>query len=205
MADHARGAAPTANPAPLGLLGFGMTTVLLNLHNAGIFELSAMVLAMGLFYGGVAQVIAGLLEWRAGNTFGTVAFTSYGCFWLTLVALILLPKTGLAEATSTGGMTAFLLMWGLLTAILFVGTLRINRALQVVFASLTVLFGLLALADASGSHALKVLAGWEGLFCGFAAIYVAAAHVLNEVYGRIVLPLGTLRAAVVPMLARKAA
>src|ERR1700679_3756210 len=82
----------TANPAPLGLLGFGMTTVVLNLHNAGFFELNAMILAMGICYGGVAQVIAGVMEWKKGNTFATTAFISYGFFWLSLVTLIVLPK-----------------------------------------------------------------------------------------------------------------
>ena len=84
----------SANPAPLGLMGFGMTTVLLNLHNAGFFPLGSMILAMGIFYGGVAQVIAGIMEWKKGNTFGTTAFTSYGLFWLSLVGLILMPKFG---------------------------------------------------------------------------------------------------------------
>ena len=79
----------TSNPAPLGLMGFGMTTVLLNFHNAGFFELGAMILGMGIFYGGLAQVIAGIMEWKKGNTFGTTAFTSYGFFWLSLVALVL--------------------------------------------------------------------------------------------------------------------
>ena len=84
----------TANPAPLGLLGFGMTTILLNLHNAGIFNLGSMILAMGLFYGGIAQIFAGWMEWKKGNTFGTTAFMSYGLFWETLVFLILMPKWG---------------------------------------------------------------------------------------------------------------
>ena len=82
----------TANPAPLGLLAFGMTTVLLNMHNAGFYGLNSMILGMGLFYGGSAQVIAGCMEWKKGNTFATTAFTSYGMFWLSLVALVLLPS-----------------------------------------------------------------------------------------------------------------
>ena len=90
----------TANPAPLGLLGFGMTTVLLNIHNAGYYELNTMILAMGIFYGGMAQIIAGIMEWKKNNTFGTTAFTSYGLFWLTLVGLILMPSLGLGTATS---------------------------------------------------------------------------------------------------------
>ena len=89
----------TANPAPLGLLGFGMTTVLLNLHNAGFFELNSMILAMGICYGGLAQVIAGSMEWKKGNTFAATAFISYGLFWLSLVTLIILPKSGLGAAS----------------------------------------------------------------------------------------------------------
>src|SRR5882724_11019249 len=103
----------TANPVPSGLLGFGMTTVLLNLHNAGFFEINSMILAMGIFYGGVAQIIAGVMEWRKGNTFATTAFTSYGLFWLTLVALLVLPKIGWAAASNETSMAAYLAMWGL--------------------------------------------------------------------------------------------
>src|SRR5438045_5163884 len=84
----------SANPAPLGLFAFGMTTVLLNLHNAGFFEMNSMILCMGIFYGGTAQVIAGIIEAKKNNTFGLTAFTSYGFFWLTLVALIVFPKLG---------------------------------------------------------------------------------------------------------------
>ena len=189
MADHAAQDF-TANPAPLGLLGFGMTTVLLNLHNAGLFELNSMILAMGIFYGGIAQVIAGVLEWKKGNTFGTVAFTSYGFFWISLVALICLPKTGLMEATSTGGLVAYLTLWGIFTAILFVGTFKLNRATQVVFGTLTLLFALLAIGDATGNESIKHLAGWEGILCGASAMYAAAAQILNEIYAREVLPLG---------------
>src|SRR5205814_8806600 len=115
----------TANPAPLGLLGFGMTTVLLNFHNAGFYEINSMILAMGIFYGGVAQIIAGVMEWRKGNTFATTAFTSYGSFWLTLVALILLPKLGWATKSDDTAMAAYLAMWGLFTLVMFIGTLRI--------------------------------------------------------------------------------
>ena len=89
-----------ANPAPLGLMGFGMTTILLNLHNAGFFAFDVIILAMGIFYGGIAQIFAGLLEYKKGNTFGLTAFTSYGSFWLTLVAILIMPKMGLADATN---------------------------------------------------------------------------------------------------------
>lgn len=184
----------TGNPAPLGLLGFGMTTVLLNLHNAGFYELNSMILAMGICYGGVAQVIAGIMEWKKGNTFATTAFTSYGSFWLSLVALIILPKLGWGTASNDTAMAAYLAMWGLFTAVMFIGTLRLNRALQVVFFTLTILFFLLAYGDYTGaSPGFKHFTGWEGIFCGFSAIYTGLAQVLNELYGKVVLPLGPVR------------
>ena len=180
----------TANPAPLGLMGFGMTTVLLNIHNAGFFPLSAMVLSMGVFYGGLIQILAGLLEFERGNTFATTAFASYGAFWLTLVGLILAPKFGLADATPAGFMGCYLFLWGLFTLCMFFGTLRRNRGLQTVFLSLTVLFILLAAAEWTGSSLLGRIAGSEGILCGFSAIYLAMAEVLNEMYERSVLPIG---------------
>jgi succinate-acetate transporter protein len=183
----------TANPAPLGLFGFGMTTVLLNLHNAGIYELGSMILAMGIFYGGIAQMIAGIMEWKKKNTFGTVAFISYGSFWLTLVALIVMPKLGLIDKTSAKGMVCYLIMWGIFTLLLFIGTLKLNKALQVVFGSLTILFFLLAIGDATENSAVKTFTGYEGIFCGLSAIYAGIAQVLNEVYGKTVLPLGLVK------------
>ncbi len=184
----------TANPAPLGLLGFGMTTVLLNFHNAGFYPLDTMILAMGIFYGGVAQIFAGWMEWRKGNTFATTAFCSYGLFWFSLVALILMPKAdiGIAGPAKDTAMAAYLTMWGLFTAVMFLGTFRLSRALQVVFGSLTVLFFLLAAGDATGNHTISMIAGYEGIFCGFSAIYTGLAQVLNEVNGRQVMPLGVI-------------
>jgi succinate-acetate transporter protein len=179
----------TANPGPLGLMGFGMTTALLNFHNAGFFGLDAPILTMGIFYGGLAQLLTGMLEWKKGNTFGTVAFTSYGAFWLTLVGVWLLPKMGW-NAPDPASMTCYLALWGFFTLLLFFGTLKTTLALQVVFGTLTVLFFLLAGATATGSEALHHFAGWEGIVCGFSAIYTAIAQILNEMYGRTVLPLG---------------
>ena len=113
-----------ANPAPLGLMGFGMTTVLLNIHNAGFFPIDSMILAKGIFYGGIAQVIAGMMCFKRGDTFGTTAFTSYGMFWLTLVGLLIMPKFGLAEPSPAGFMAWYLLLWGVFSAFMFVGSLR---------------------------------------------------------------------------------
>ena len=185
----------TGNPAPLGLLGFGMTTVLLNLHNAGFFGLGSMILAMGIFYGGIAQVIAGAMEWKKNNTFGTTAFTSYGMFWLTLVGLILLPKTGAIAAPDENAMAAYLVCWGVFTGVMFIGTLRLNRALQFVFLSLTILFFLLAYGEVGGvSPVFKHVTGYEGIVCGLSAMYAGLAQVLNELARRTVLPLGQVQA-----------
>ncbi|HEX9863141.1 MAG TPA: acetate uptake transporter [Candidatus Bathyarchaeia archaeon] len=187
-----------ANPAPLGLLGFGMTTVLLNLHNAGLFPLDTMILAMGLAYGGLAQVIVGIMEFKKGNTFGTVAFTSYGLFWWSLVLLLVLPKasvfTGLVAPTETA-MAAYFFMWGLFTFAMFFGTLKKNRALQFVFMSLAILFFLLTIRDLTGNptlfgtFTLNNLLGIEGVICGLSAVYLAIAEVLNEAHGKTVLPI----------------
>jgi succinate-acetate transporter protein len=184
----------TGNPAPLGLLGFGMTTVLLNLHNAGFYELNSMILAMGICYGGAAQIVAGIMEWRKGNTFATTAFLSYGLFWFSLVTLIVMAKLGWGAPSNDTAMAAYLAMWGLFTAVMFIATLRLNRALQVVFATLAILFFLLAIGDyTNASVGFKHFTGYEGIFCGFSAIYAGLAQVLNEIFGRTILPLGVVR------------
>ena len=179
----------SANPAPLGLFGFGMTTVLLNIHNAGFYELNSMILAMGIFYGGIAQVVAGILESKKNNTFGMTAFISYGFFWLTLVGLIFMSKWGWVTATSKDSLATYLAMWGIFTLLLFIGTLKLNRALQFVFATLTILFFLLAIGNYTDNEAIIKFAGYEGIICGGSAIYTGIANLLNEVYGRKVLPL----------------
>ena len=182
-----------ANPAPLGLLGFGLTTVLLNLHNAGLFGLDTMILAMGLAYGGLAQVIVGIMEYRNGNTFGTVAFSSYGLFWWSLVALLLLPKstlfTGLT-AHSNASMAAYFFMWGLFTLAMFFGTLKANRALQFVFMSLAILFFLLTTRELLGNPQwFNTICGIEGVIVGASAVYLGIAEVLNEAHKKTVLPI----------------
>lgn len=180
----------TGNPACLGLMGFGMTTVLLNIHNAGFFKLNVMILAMGIFMGGLAQIIAGIMEWKKNNTFGTTAFTSYGLFWLSLVVIWLFPeKAGEAGAPTGTAMAAYFFMWGLFTFVMFIGTLRANRASQFVFGSLAILFFLLTAVKA-GYTGLGTITGYEGIICGLSAIYTALAQVLNEVYGRVVWPIG---------------
>ena len=188
-----------ANPAPLGLMGFGMTTVLLNLHNAGFYPLDSMILAMGLAYGGLAQVIAGVMEYKRGNTFGTVAFSSYGLFWWSLVILLIFPNSIMYYPQITGAsneaMAAYFFMWGLFTFVMFFGTLKANRAIQFVFMSLAILFFLLTTKelmvawDLTGITEVSTVLGIEGVICGLSAVYAALAEVLNEAHGRTVLPL----------------
>ena len=182
-----------ANPAPLGLLAFGLTTVLLNLGNAGIYTNGlSMILAMGIAYGGLAQIIAGAMEFRKGNTFGTVAFSSYGFFWWSLVILLLLPKVSSLGflAPETNAMAAYFFMWGLFTFVMFFGTLKANRAIQFVFMSLAILFFLLTAHELTGDATLGTITGYEGVICGLSAVYLGLAEVLNEAHGKAFLPIG---------------
>ena len=182
----------SANPAPLGMMGFGLTTILLNLTNVGAVSSGSTVLAFGILCGGAAQLVAGVMEWRKKNTFGTVAFVGYGLFWLSLGALLSAPRLGLAGTGDRADMAAYLFVWGLFSVVLSVATLKMSRAVMAVFFALTLLLFLLAVADATGSARLQRIAGWEGILCGLGAIYVGAAQIVNEVWGRNVLPLGTL-------------
>jgi succinate-acetate transporter protein len=179
-----------ANPAPLGLLGFGITTVLLNLVNAGVFPLDTVILAMGIAYGGIAQIIVGIMEFKKGNTFGTVAFLSYGLFWWSLVLLLVLPKfTGFA-GPSTSSLAAYFIMWGIFTFGMFFGTLKANRALQFVFLSLAILFFMLATRELMGNPVwFNTITGIEGVICGSSAVYLGIAEVLNETHHKTVLPI----------------
>ena len=177
-------------------MGFAMTTILLNLHNLGLFKLNSIILAMGIFYGGFAQIIAGIMEFRKGNTFGTTAFTSYGLFWLSLVGLITISSAqfplGNAElAPESSAWAAYLFLWGLFTLIMFFGTLRANRALQSVFLTLAVLFFMLTLARFIPT--LLPFAAVEGIICGFTAFYLSLAEVLNEGKEKAVLPVGPVK------------
>ena len=180
----------TANPAPLGLLCFALTTILLSAHNAGFFGLDAMILAMAVFYGGIAQIFAGVFEWRKNNTFATTAFVSYGFFWLSLAGIIVFPKLGLAERPSEVAMGCYLAVWGLMSFVMFIGTFRLNKALQITFFLLIIAFALLSIGDFMGNPLLKKIAGFEGIVLGLSAMYTGLAQILNELYGRVVWPLG---------------
>jgi succinate-acetate transporter protein len=177
-----------ANPAPLGLLGFGMTTVLLNLHNAGFIPLSVVIVAMGFALGGTAQVIAGFMEFKKNNVFGATAFTAYGLFWWSLVFIWDNPfADASADAVSMG---FYLLLWGIFTAFMYIATHKHNRITQIVFFSLALLFFLLSVANFTGSDTIHAIAGIVGILCGCSAIYSSVAQVINNEYGKTVFPVG---------------
>src|SRR5208337_3563761 len=172
----------TANPGALGLLAFGLTTIILNMHNAGIFSMGSVVFAMGIFYGGLAQIIAGIMEWKKNNTFGMTAFISYGFFWISLIGLILMPVFGWSGAVSKVALVSFLALWGLFSLVMFIVTLRLMRALQLVFGLLVILFLLLIVGNLFGSVTVLQIAGTEGVICGLSAMYAGLGQVMNDVY-----------------------
>lgn len=181
----------TAGAGALGLLGYGMPGVLLGLANAGIIQAGSMILAMAIFMGGFAMFTAGLMEWKKGNTYGMAAYSSYGLFWFSFAALLLMPVLGLAKDTGgAGAMAAYLALWGLFTLILFIGSLKMSRALQFVLGTLALVFFLEAAGAATGTGMFTIIAGYIGVISGLAAIYTALAPILNDIYGKTVAPLG---------------
>ena len=181
----------TAGAGALGLLGYGMPGVLLSLVNAGVIQAGSMILGMVIFFGGFAMFTAGLMEWKKGNTYGMVAYASYGLFWFSFATLLLLPALGLAKDTGgAGAMAAYLALWGIFTVILFIGSLKMSKALQFVLGTLALVFFLESIGAATGNGSFTIVAGYVGIISGFAAIYTALAPVLNDIYGRTVAPLG---------------
>ena len=177
-----------ANPEPLGLLGCGMTTILMNMHNAGFFPFSSMMLGMGLLFGGLTQIAAGALEYRRGNTFGMTTFFAYGVFWISLMLAIVLPEWGLARPTVPAYMGVYLGLWGIFTAVMFLGTRGGSPVLQFLFASLASLYFLLAIRDVADSQTAGFLGGLVGVACGCSAFYLAMAEALEEQTGKKILP-----------------
>ena len=184
-----------ANPAPLGLAGFGLTTVVLSAINAGLLTgdgatLTAVVVPLAFAYGGVAQIIAGLLEFKNGNTFGTVAFTSYGLFWWWYAFLIWTAGAGWIKAPAGNAVGLTLLMWGVFTFYMWIPTFRVNFALWSIFLLLWVTFLVLAGADLGMGARWRTVGGWLGLLTGLDALYLSFAEVTNATFDRMVLPVG---------------
>jgi succinate-acetate transporter protein len=185
-----------ANPAVLGLTCFGITTVMLNVHNAGIIKMDPAILGLGLFVGGLAQIIAGIMEFRKGNTFGTTAFIAFGAFWISLVFWVMSGSYKFMQVAKAAGFQVgakglawYLLLWGIFTLFMTISTFKVNRVLQYVFISLFVLFILLAIGFGWGNTAVIKTAGVVGITTGLAAMYLAQAELVNETYDKTVLPI----------------
>ncbi len=194
MSDTA--STPIANPAPLGLAGFGLTTLLLSTINAGLLagdgpSLIAVVVPLAFAYGGLAQIIAGVLEFKNGNTFGTLAFTSYGLFWWWFALLHWTVGAGWLKPPSAAAVGVTLLLWGILTFGLWISTFRSNFAVWTIFLLLTVTFFALAAADLGCGAGCKIIGGWLGLATGANALYVALAEVANATFRKTVFPVGS--------------
>ena len=184
-----------ANPGPLGLAGFGLTTIVLSSINAGLLPHEAVpaVVPLAFAYGGVAQIIAGILEFSTGNTFGMVAFTSYGLFWWWFAFLQWTIGAGWLKAPPGSAVAATLLVWGIFTFLLWIVSFYLNRAVWSIFLLLWLTFFMLALGDFGykmGSLSWGTIGGWFGLITGIDALLVAFIEVLNATAGRIVIPLG---------------
>ena len=169
-----------ANPAPLGLFGFGITTILLSLHNAGITELSMVIIAVAVCLGGIAQTIAGIFEMKFNNTFGATAFISFGFFWISLAMIWLLPTIGNVQAVDPVSMAFYLLIFGCFTSFMFISSLRHIKILQVLFGVVSILFFLLAAADFTGIAILTTIAGYLGIFLGATAVYACIGQIINN-------------------------
>jgi hypothetical protein len=175
------------NPAVVGLAGFGLTTLLLQFHNLGLIGLGPVV-AMGFIFGGLAQMIAGFLEQKMGNNFGFAAFTSYGAFWIGLGIIWMLNDVGVYTSSGTD-VGYYLIAWTLLTVILWVGSLFIHTAMAFTFTTLLIGFILLDLAH-FGFPQLTVLAAFDLIICAFAAWYMMASIIINDVAGATILKMG---------------
>ena len=178
----------TANPAPIGLCAFGMTTIMLSVHNMGITALASPIIAMALFYGGLAQVIVGIMEWKKNNTFGLLTFGSFGFFWISFATLLILPELGLSKAPGPGELAVFLGVWSILAFGLFICSFKMHKVLMITLLVLVVTFILLIAAQLTANSSILTLAGVMGIITGALALYMGLGQVINEVFGRKVLP-----------------
>jgi succinate-acetate transporter protein len=183
-------AAPIADPAPLGLAAFALTTFVLSFFNAGLLEEGGepIVFGLALAYGGLAQLLAGMWEFRNHNTFGATAFTSFGAFWLSFAAFELISAGKVPEANVGDAVGLYLIAWGIFTAYMWVASFRVSVAVNIVFLLLTLTFIFLGIGDAGGNETITHIGGFIGIATALAAWYASFAGVTNKTFGRIVLP-----------------
>jgi len=188
-------AAKIGDPGPLGLAAFALTTFVLSMFNSGILGGAAepVVFGLALAYGGLAQLLAGMWEFRTGNTFGAVAFTSYGAFWLSFWAFEQFYAGKIPESSLGQGVGVYLVAWGIFTAYMFVASLRTTAAIATVFALLTATFLLLGIGEWAGAEGITKFGGWVGLITALAAWYASFAGVANSTFDRTVLPVKPLK------------
>lgn len=185
--------AGVADPAPLGLSAFALTTFVFSVGNAGFFGAPAVnhILPLALFYGGLAQLLAGMWEFKNQNTFASTAFTSYGAFWIALATTEIFGNLlGISPEALTVALAWTFVAWSIFTAFMWIGSWGVNAALGIVFTLLLITFILLAAGDFTENPTIGVAAGWVGIVTAIAAWYVAAADVLNDTFGRTLLPVG---------------
>lgn len=185
-----KGESPIADPAPLGLAGFALTTFVLSMFNAGLVGAAGepVVFGLALAYGGLAQLLAGMWEFKNGNAFGATAFTSYGAFWISYWALQQFFVTDIPKAELGDAVGLFLIAWGIFTAYMWVASFRVSVAVNVVFFLLAITFFVLGIGESSASDSLVKAGGWIGLATAIAAWYASFATVTNKTFGRVVLP-----------------
>lgn len=180
----------TANPTPLGFTGLGLSAVLLSLSYIGLYPVDSMIVSMAIFLGGFAQVFAGLMAWKKGSVFGGTAFCAFGLFWFSLAGLILMPAIGWIAGPEPIALAAYLFLWGVYTFFMLIATLKLgSKAITFVFVTLFLLFILLAIVNATGNTGLLVISGYMGLIMGLGALYTALGEVLNDAYGKKVVPI----------------
>lgn len=177
-----------ANAAPLGFIAVGLTIIFYGFYVAGLYGLNSIIFTLGIVYGGITLIIVSAMEYKNGNTFGTVAFGLYGIYWISDILILIFAKLGLGIAPDTNSIAIFYLIWGLFTVGIFIGTLKLSRIVQSFFLTLAILFFLLTAYVLTGNPTIALIAGWEGVLCGAIGVYLGLAEVLNELYNRKFLP-----------------
>ena len=177
-----------ANPAPLGFIAVGLTIVFYSLYVAGFYGLNSMVLTLGIVYGGITLLIVSAMEFKNGNTFGTVAFGLYGIYWISDILILIFAKLGWGIAPDINSIATFYFIWGLFTVGIFIGTLKLSRIVQFFFLTLALLFFLLTAWVLTSSNTIALLAGILGVICGASGVYIGLAEILNDLYDSKMLP-----------------